>query len=305
MKAPGLASPATHAQRLHLALGQQVILALICLCAGIVPFARWIPGDYTRIVYTAVLLALALFARSHASLRKYWELAFAFFIVGLVAVLQSFVNGYVGTSILRDPPNGGDPLASTVLGTTVIQLLDSLSAIVPIVVLTRLSGSSLGSIYVRKGALGRWFVVAVVFFVLFYVFLASLPLRPDSPAQRLLPQSGTLTLGRFLVLTPALLVVSLANAFEEEFMFRGLFLHKYGLFFGPRIANVLQAIVFAAAHVGVTYTPNFLVFVVLLIVPLGLFGGYLMRATNSIITPGIFHGAVDMGIYLAFLSYAT
>ena len=153
--------------------------------------------------------------------------------------------------------------------------------------------------------LGRWFVFAIVFFVLFYFFLASLPLRPDSPAQRLLPESGTLTLGRFLVLTPALLVVSFSNGFEEEFLFRGLFLQKYGVFFGPRIANVLQAIVFASAHVGVTYTPNFLIFVVLLIVPLGLFGGYLMRATNSVITPSIFHGAVDMGIYLAFLSYAT
>jgi membrane protease YdiL (CAAX protease family) len=63
--------------------------------------------------------------------------------------------------------------------------------------------------------------------------------------------------------------------------------------------------VFAAAHVGVTYTPNFLLFAVLLIFPLGLFGGYLMRRTNSVITPGIFHGALDMGIYLAFLSYAS
>jgi len=305
MNAPSLDMPATQGARFHHEVGQQLILSIVCLCAGIVPFARWIPGDYTRIVYTVVLLAFALFARNYTSLRKYWELSFAFFILGLVAVLQSFVNGYVGTSILHDPPNGGDPLASTVWGTTVIQLLDSLSAIVPIVVLTRLSGSDLGSIYVRKGVLGRWFVFAAIFFVLFYFFLASLPLRPDSPAQRLLPQSGTLTLGRFLVLTPALLVVSLFNAFEEEFMFRGLFLQKYGVFFGPRIANVLQAIVFASAHVGVTYTPNFLLFVVLLIVPLGLLGGYLMRATNSVITPAIFHGAVDMGIYLAFLSYAT
>src|SRR5260370_40832061 len=125
-----------------------------------VPLGGGMRGEYTGIVYTAVFLAFALFARNHASLRKYWELSFAFFILGLIAVLQSFVNGYVGTSILHDPPNGGDPLASTVLGTTVIQLLHSLSAIVPIVVLTRLSGSDLGSIYVRTGVLGRWFVVA-------------------------------------------------------------------------------------------------------------------------------------------------
>ena len=95
MKAPSPDSPATQGQRFHPEAGQQLILAVICLCAGIVPFARWIPGDYTRIVYTAVFLAFALFARNHASLRKYWELSFAFFILGLIAVLQSFVNGYV------------------------------------------------------------------------------------------------------------------------------------------------------------------------------------------------------------------
>jgi membrane protease YdiL (CAAX protease family) len=109
-----------------------------------------------------------------------------------------------------------------VSGTVVIQLLDALSAIVPVVVLTRISGQDLSSIYVRKGVRGRWFVFACVFFVVFYVFLASLPLRPDSPAHRLRPENSTLTLGRFLALSPALLLVSLSNGFEEEFLFRGL-----------------------------------------------------------------------------------
>jgi membrane protease YdiL (CAAX protease family) len=305
MRAASLDVSTTHQHPLYLGVGRRLIFVVLCLCLGIIPFARWIPGDLVRIAYVAVLVAVALFARTQPSLRKYWELAFAFAIFGLVSVLDGFVNGYIGTSLLHDPPNEGDPLASTVSGTVVIQLLDALNAIVPVVVLTRISGRDLGSIYVRKGVLGRWFVFAIVFFVVFYVFLASLPLRPDSPAHRLLPENGTLTLGRFLALSPALLVVSLSNGFEEEFLFRGLFLQKYEVFFGARIANVLQALVFAAAHVGVTYTPNFLLFAVLLIFPLGLFGGYLMRRTNSVITPGIFHGALDMGIYLAFLSYAS
>lgn len=304
-RAPGLGVPATHAHRVYLGVGRRLILTLVCLGLGIIPFARWIPGDLVRIVYVAVLLSFALYARTQPSLRKYWELAFAFAVFGLVALLDGFVAGYVGSSLLHDPPNEGDPLASTVSGTVVIQLLDALSAIVPVVVLTRISGGDLSSIYVRKGVLGRWFVFALVFLVTFYLFLASLPLRPDSPAHRLLPENGTLTLARFLTLSPALLLVSLSNGFEEEFLFRGLFLQKYEVFFGARLANVLQATVFASAHVGISYTPNFLLFAVLLIFPLGLFGGYLMRATNSVITPGIVHGALDMGIYLAFLSYAS
>jgi uncharacterized protein len=305
MRAASLNVPTMDERALNFSFGWRLVFAVVCLCLGIIPFARWIPGDVVPIVYVALLLAFALFAKSRPALRNYWQLAFAFAIFGLVAVLDRVVNGYVGTSLLHDPPNAGDPLASTVSGTVIIQLLDALSAIVSVVVVTRLSGQDLGSIYVRKGVLGRWFVFAIAFFVVLYVFLASLPLRPDSPARQLLPENGTLTLGRFLTLSPALVLVSLSNGFEEEFLFRGLFLQKYEVFFGARVANILQAIVFTSAHVGVTYTPNFLLFAVLGIFPLGLFGGYLMRRTNSMITPGIFHGALDMGIYLAFLSYAS
>ena len=106
--------------------GGKLLLAAACLAAGIIPYARWIPGDLVPLAYTALVLAFALFARTRPALRKYWELAFAFAIFGLVSVLDRFVNGYVGPSILHDPPNGGDPLASTVSGTVVIQLLDSL-----------------------------------------------------------------------------------------------------------------------------------------------------------------------------------
>jgi membrane protease YdiL (CAAX protease family) len=301
MTAASLGAPAT---AIHSSAARRAILALLCLCLGILPFARWIPGDLVPVVYVPVLLALALYAR-RTHRRNYADLAFAFAIFGLVALLDRFVNGYVGTTLLHDPPNDGDPLASSVSGTVLIQLLDTLSAIVPVLVLTRIWGHDMRSIYVGTGVLRWWFVFALAFFIVFFVFLATLPLRPDSPAHQLLPENSSLTLGRFLVLSPALLIVSLANGFEEEILFRGLFLQKYELFFGPPAANVVQSVVFASAHVGVTYTPNFLLFAVLLIVPLGLLGGYLMRATHSVITPGILHGTLDMGIYLAFLSYAS
>ena len=106
--------PPTHDQHLHVSVGRRLIFAVVCLSLGIIPYARWIPGDLVRIVYVAVLLAFALIARRQALVRKYWELAFAFAIFGLVALLDNFVNGYVGTSVLHDPPNAGDPLASTV-----------------------------------------------------------------------------------------------------------------------------------------------------------------------------------------------
>jgi membrane protease YdiL (CAAX protease family) len=184
----------------------------------------------------------------------------------------------------------------------VIQLLESLIGIGSVLVLTRLSGRDLGSIYVRAGVVGRWLAFAVIFSILFYVFLATLPLRPESPARLLLPPSGNLTVSRFLALTPALLVVSMSNGFTEEVVVRGLFLQKFNAFFNPPVSNVLQAIIFSSAHAAVTYTPGVLLFIVLYVFPLGLATGYLMRATKGILVPGIFHGALDMGIYLGFLA---
>ena len=293
----------------QLKLSSRAILGVLCLAAGMAAFAGpWISNDLaTRSVYGLVLsvvyLAVTLIARRVSSLQPLWELSFAFFILALSRFLNSVV-GFVGTSILHDPPNAGDPLASTISGTIVVQLLGTFVAIAPVVLSTMVTRRGLGSIYATRGKLGRWFGFALVFFVVFYVFLATLPLRPGSQTSRLFPTNGPLTIARFLGLTPALLVVSLSNGFEEEFLARGLFVQKYETFFGVGTSNVLQAIVFATAHVGVTYTPELLFFFVI-VLALGLFAGYLMRTTNGVLTPGIFHGAVDMAIYLAFLTYAS
>ncbi|HEX5503465.1 MAG TPA: CPBP family intramembrane glutamic endopeptidase [Thermomicrobiales bacterium] len=296
-------------RRLHAGVRENAILALLCLGAGVVPLAaRSIGGDVARVAYGALVaaayLAFALFARRTAALRPYWELSFAFFIFAFVQVLNNAVPGYVASHVVRAPATAGDPLAATVSGTVVIQLLETGIAIVPIIAFTLVSGRDLGAIYARVGKRG-WFVGALVFFAAFYGYLATIALRPDSPAHRLLPTNGPLTLARFLALTPALLVVAVSNGFEEEFLFRGLFLQKYTAFFGAGVANVLQAALFATAHAWITYTPTALLFIVALVFPLGLLAGYLVRATNGVVVPAIVHAALDLAIYLAFLTYAV
>jgi len=300
----------TDEQRPHLDIREKSILAILCLCAGVAPLAsRWITGDVARITYglliAAAYLAFTLYARKASSLRQFWQLSFAFFILAFVQVLNNSILGFVGTYILHDPPNPGNPLASTVFGTVVVQLLGTFVAIVPVIVFTMVSGADLGSIYVRTGKLGGWLVFAIIFFVAIYLFTATIPLRPGSPVQRLFPTNAAMTLNRFLALTPALLAVAISNGFEEEFLFRGLFLQKYNSFFDARVSNVLQAVVFSIAHVGVTYTPVALLFIVVVVFPLGLITGSLMRATNGVIAPAIFHAGLDIAIYLAFLSYVS
>lgn len=294
----------TEEPRLHLGIREKWILAILCLCAGVTPLAaRWLAGDVARIAFglviTAVFLALTLLARKGSFLGPFRELSFAFFVFAVVQVLNNSIPPFVGNSILHDPPIAGNPLASTVVGTVTIQLLETLIAIVPIIVLTKATGRDVGSVYARKGTLGRGIVIALIAFAIFYVLTATIPLH------RLFPTNGTITPPRLLGLTPALFLVVISNGFQEEFLFRGLFLQKYNTFFGVHVSNVLQALVFAIAHAGVTYTPISLLFLVVFVFPIGLFTGYLMRATNGVIAPAIFHAGADIPIYLAFLSFVS
>ena len=150
MRAPSLDQPVTNTQPSRLDFRQKSILAIVCLSAGIAPFAaRWIPDDVAKIacglLLAAAYLAITLFARSHAGLHQFWELSFAFSILAVANVLNNSIPGYVGTSILHDHPAPGNPFASTVSGTVVIQLVGTFVAIVPIIVLTRVSGRDLSS----------------------------------------------------------------------------------------------------------------------------------------------------------------
>jgi membrane protease YdiL (CAAX protease family) len=240
-----------------------------------------------------------LLARKVASLRPFWELPFAFFIFALVQVLNNSIPLYFGIYILHETPVPGNPLASTVLGTVIMQLLETVIAIVPIIVLTKASGRNLDAIYARAGKRGRWFIFALVAFVIIYI----LALR--GAGSRLFSTHGGLTPPQVLALTPALLVLVISNGFQEEFLFRGLFLLKFTAFFGFFVADLLQASIFTIAHAGVTYTPIILLFLVVIVLPLGLFAGYLMRTTNGVLVPALFHAAADIPIYLAFLSYVS
>ncbi len=278
------------------------MLAIACLGSGLAALAgKWMPGEIAKIAYgllvTAFFLALTLLARKRASPRRFWELPFAFFVLAFVQLLNNSIPHYVGVS-MHDAPTTHNALAGTVHGSVIIQLLDTAIAIVPVLVFTKLAGMDLGSIYLRRGRFGARFIIAIVGFVLLY----GVSVRGS---HRMIPTHGTVTPERFLAWTPALLALVISNGFQEELLFRGLFLQKFHNFFGIHGSNFLQAAVFAIAHIGVTYTPSDLLFIVLYVFPLGLFTGYLMRTTDSVIAPTILHAGADIPIYLAFLSYVA
>lgn len=286
------------------AVRRKVAVAVLCLGGGVLPLAaRDLPGGAARVGYGAALtlafLGLTLLVRRSGALKEYWRLAFAFFVFALVQVLNNSLPALFNAMFLHQPPTTGDPLASTVWGSVAIQLLETAIAIVPILVLVMASGQDLSSIYARWGRPGWQMAVAVIVFVVFYFVATSVPLH------RLFPMHGTMTLSRALPLTPALLLLVLSNGFQEEFLFRGLFLQRYEAALGVYSANVLQALVFGYAHLGVSYTPSALIFIFIFVFPLGLAAGFLMRSSKGVGAPAIFHAGADIPIYLAFLSYVA
>jgi membrane protease YdiL (CAAX protease family) len=296
----------TEAPSLQLGLAGRAGLALLCVGAPIAALAaRWMPDQTLQVAFGAVvcgaLLALALMwgrMGAHQILR---EVAWTLFAFALVQLLNNTIPGFTVRYVLGETPSGANPLASSVAGSVVVQLLDTAIAIVPILLMARLARLELASLYLRRASAG-WLAASVAVFVAVYVFLLTIPLRPGSPLQQILPAGAGLTVERILALTPALVIMALSNGFQEELLFRGLFLNRFTILFGAVVANLLQSLVFTAAHLGVGYTPELLVFLVVLVFPLGLLGGYLMRAANSVLVPAVVHGALDMVIYLGFLA---
>lgn len=283
-------------------LRRTAALAALCVVAGAVPFSYgFISNDIARFLFTVavagVYLAVTLLARRNPNLRKYWELASAFLILAVVGVFNNLAH-YFGTYVLNSPPVTGDPLAGSVTASVIVQLVETLVAIVPILLLTKAFGFRLSSVYAQRGRLRGLFIVAIGVFVLLLVFTA----RHDSSFFMTNPSSSQTS---FLALAPALLVMVVSNGFQEEFLFRALFLQRYSNFFSAPVSIILTATVFGYAHLGVTYTPSALIFILVAVFPLGLATAYMMHKTNGVLTPAILHSGFDLPIYWAFLTYVA
>lgn len=283
--------------------GKKVVLAAACVLSGILPLAaRWLPGEPLAIIYglavASILGVATFFLARHPTVQNLKPLFLAFFVFSVVQVLNNTVPKFILANVLHEAGTAGNPLASTLWGSVVIQLAETAIALVPIFLLTMSSRESLGEIYIQRGRIGVWLAAALVFFFAAYL------LTPRAAAHRF-PVHGVVTISRYLSLSPSLLLMVISNGFQEEILFRALFLRKLISLFGFWTANVIQAIVFTVAHLGISYTANVMLFLVVFVFPLGLFGGYLMRKTDSVLAPAIFHAGADIPIYLSFLSFVT
>ncbi len=242
-----------------------------------------------RFALGALLLAAALLARRSEHFRKYWMLPCAFF----TALAAISIDYYLGLSkwILPLLQIGTD----TPAGWAIDKLESSLLGVAVVLVVNRLWGNSLGSIFWRRGRLGLGLAVGLSVFAL--MLAVAVPFATFSF------KGQNLTWARILTWLPWLLIFVLANGFAEETIFRGVLLGRLQPFVGAFAANLACAIPFTLAHAPTTYATDQLVFLGATFL-VALVWGWLMQKTQSIWGSVLFHAAMDIPIIVGVFSAA-
>jgi uncharacterized protein len=248
------------------------------------PFSE-VPAELNlayALILATIFLLVAVFLHRSKSLKSYWRIFFAFFVASLAIFFDFLIN-----------------LESKTMNGLVLDMLVSTAIIVSaIIILTRVSGNSLGSIFLSKGNIKLGLIIGLAGF--FFFALTSIP------AAQYLFQGQNLTLNRVLAWMPWILPIVLLNGVREELLYRGLFLKKFQLKLGSKTSNLLQAIIFSLSHsvagVGLNaYTP-YIWGLVIFTFSLGLVWGFIMQRTNSLMGSTLFHAGTDIPVFIGIFS---
>ena len=240
-------------------------LFLACGLLVFVIFSHYFPvfsgstDTIGRIVVALAFLAAALPFKRSARYRKYWRICFAFF-TALAAISLDYELGFSKWLLpaLRIP-------LETPAGLAIDKLESSMLSILVVLLLTLASGDDLASLYLWRGNLRLGLTIGLVAFV---VMIAS-----AIPVTTLFFNGKDLSWERMLPWMPWVLIFVLANAFNEELLFRGLFFGRLQPFLGKFAINLLVAIPFTLLHTGVDYSADIWMFIGM-VFPLSLAWGW-------------------------------
>lgn len=241
-----------------------------------------------NLLISAGLLVATLWLRRDTRWNKYWQIAYAFFVASVV---------YPVTLLLADESRmvlgWFHVTADSTMGQAIDKVYEVILMVIPILVLIKLSGADLGSVYLKRGNL-KWglSIGALIWFNFATSALLFFATRFTSMD----------TLGAAIVWG---LVFSFANGFMEELWLRGIFLKRFEPVLGLGGSVLLTSILFALIHGGSTYlTPVALPFMLMNTFTLGLACGYLMMKTDSIWGAVLIHAAADLFLFIAMLANA-
>jgi membrane protease YdiL (CAAX protease family) len=241
-----------------------------------------------NLVISVIFLVASLWLRRTDCWGQYWQVAFAFFVASVAYpttwIMEGPINSLMGNLGL---------LTKTSQSLGVEKVFEAIVVVVPIILLTKLSGAELGSIYLKRGNLRLGLGIGSLVFI----FLGTATFMFASQRFTSLEALVSVVLWG--------LVFSFANSFTEELWLRGIFLKRFEPFLKVGGSVLVTSIVFAMLHSFVFYfSPAVIPFFFLNTLSLGLACGYLMVKSDSLWGPVLIHAASDFFLFLALLAPA-
>lgn len=269
---------------------QRTGIALVLLFCGVLVFVLGTnyysvfatnDSQLYRGILAALLLAAALLLRRRPGLEVYSQIAYAFFIAILTYFLTSMTAG-LRDSLLREMAVS----SSTPKGLMLVKLIEAAQVIGLILLLNKLWGGDLGSIYLQRGKLGRSLFVGLC--------MLTINTATGIVTGVTLGQAQELIISRL----PWALIFSLANGLMEELQFRGLFLRPMTAVIGEKGAIVVTAVIFTVMHSAASYmTPVEAIIFQVILLPMALLFAYIMRKTDNVWGATLFHAGSDVFMF--------
>ena len=266
------------------------LLLLIGACLAYVPFglAARIPARWRLPLWIALaagFLLAALLARHRQPHGLAWPALYAFF----VAVTAQMVDWQFSDWL---PRLLGAEIESPA-GYGLVKLESGLLLAAGVLVLVKLAGGDLSSLYLKRGRIRWWLPIGLgtfAFFALTSLWAAehlfgSLPVH--------LAQVGPWI--------PWIAMFVLANAFSEELLFRGLLLPRLAPLAGAGPAILVTTVAFALWHLSASYAQDMVIFLGVVFV-LGLAWALITYKTDSLWGAVLFHAGTDIPIVLTFFA---
>ena len=234
-----------------------------------------------------VFLMLAVALHWSKTLRAYWPIAFALFI----GAFANWLNWTFGNWLKNLLPMAGSTAEELVID----KLSQCIPVVLAIIVLTKLIGNDLGSLFLKKGDLRAGLQFGFISFSICAAIFAVIAIvQSTAPASQGLTASG-LSLSVIVAALPWILVWAFSNSIMEELWFRGIYLKKLIPFLGSIGTSVVTALVFSIPHFGGTYIADTQRFIFASIVfVLGFVNARQMIKTDSIWGSVLFHAGYDL-----------
>ena len=241
-----------------------------------------------NLAVSAVFLIATLWFKYDRRLNKHWQIPLVFFAASVAYPFTAIFDGWIRAAL-----SWFAVTTDTSKGLAIEKICEMLLKTIPILVLVKLSGADMGSVFIKRGNLKLGLGVgALVFFFL-------------GTATFMFAVERFTSVDTLVAAVIWGLVFSFVNSFMEELWLRGIFLKRFTPVIGINGAVWVTSIIFASMHSFAFYFDPFaLTFFMVNTLSLGLGCGYLMMKSDNIWGAMLIHAASDFFLFIAVLANA-